>query len=136
MKKIFFYSILYCFLLSACGAGSDSSGSSNGSNERSTITYTGLTSQANIDSSNAKTLVRDSYGGPMGPGGGFSSKPGEDSKSLYFSLYEALLEITQNINQNIALNKPHRKIITDTESVTKDGSCGGSMSSTITTTSG
>lgn len=123
-KKI--VTVILLLFLSACGGGG--SGSSGDSGQTGSISYSGSSSQATIDNTNAKTLTSEAYdGGSLG--GGFISKPEGENPSLYSILYDITNEVSQNINQKLH-NKPYEKSVT--VSGTATGSCGGTLTYSLT----
>lgn len=88
------------------------------------ISYSGLTSQATVDSSNAKTLTTDGYS--VGTNTSFFGKPDEDKIEIPVELllYNIFIESIHVAN----LHKPLEKTITGSV----NGICGGTASYTLT----
>lgn len=87
------------------------------------ISYSGLTSQATVESSNAKTLAKDGYS--VGTSASFSGKPNEDGKVempvelLLYNIFKESIQVTN-------LSKPLEK--TETQTGSSNGNCGGTVS--------
>jgi len=120
-------------LLSACGGGGGGAGAGGTS---STISYTGVTSQATIDSSNGNTISKEVYqgGGTGAVLGSVASLETEDIDLSSMSGRSHIVALAQSVKgaleqidvTSASINGQSRALQTESSSIS--GSCGGSAS--------
>ena len=116
-------------IFGGCGGG----GGGDGGSGAAGVQYTGLTTQATIDESNAEQLALGAYvGSEMGTvmGASFLTQVRDIDRSRILTVSEAIEKSILHIDVNAALDGPaYSALVTDRDTIY--GNCGGSASYTI-----
>jgi len=144
MKKInILLSAMLILILTACGGGggggtsgtttSDSSGgaASSGTVSNGSVTYSGVTEQADLNESSSREFGNNSMLGYESTASSLGSVRSDESKKEYAGLPSSILLMTKDIiNETTNIDLNSRAVTTNSSTVS--GSCGGSATVSMT----